>query len=201
MELPELKSHILELAKDKQRFIVGIAGPPASGKSTLAESLCQNINNSVVVPMDGFHLPNDVLEQRGMLERKGAHFTFDAEGFIQLVSQIRNTEKLVEVPEFDRSQDEVVFNKLTVSSENKIVIIEGNYLLLDEEPWSALKSMFDVSICISPQLEEIKRRLLMRWLDHGYSESDALRKVQSNDLPNAQYILEHSSTSDIMLNG
>lgn len=199
MQTQELKQHILELAKDKQRFIVGVAGPPASGKSTLAETLHESIENSVVVPMDGFHLPNDVLEQKGILHRKGAHFTFDAAGFVQLISSIKNVDNLVEVPEFDRSQDKVVFNGLTVSSDNKIVFVEGNYLLLNEAPWSALSPMFDLSVCISPQLDEIERRLLNRWLDHGYSEPDALKKVQANDLPNAEYILDNSTPADITI--
>lgn len=199
METQELQKHILELAKDKHRFIVAVAGPPASGKSTLAEVLCESIENSVVVPMDGFHLPNEVLEQKCVLDRKGAHFTFDAEGFVQLIRSIRNVEMHLDVPEFDRSQDKVVFNGLTVSSDNKIVFVEGNYLLLNEEPWSDLKPIFDLSICISPQLNEIEQRLLNRWLDHGYSESEAMRKIQSNDLLNAKHILNNSSVADIII--
>lgn len=199
MQVKDLKKQILEVAKDKQRIIVGVAGPPASGKSTLAETLCESIENSIVIPMDGFHLSNEILEQKGVLHRKGAHFTFDAEGFFLLVSSIRNEEQSLEVPEFDRSQDKVVFNNLTVSSDNKIVFVEGNYLLLNEEPWSALKPMFDLSIFISPRLDEIRQRLLNRWCDHGYSEVDALRKIQSNDLPNAEYVLNNSSASDIRI--
>lgn len=199
VQTQELNNHIRELAKDRPRFIVCVVGPPASGKSTLAETLCEGIENSIVVPMDGFHLPNDALEEKGLLHRKGAHFTFDAAGFVELVNLIRIAGSSVEVPEFDRSQDKVVNNGLVVSSDNKIVFVEGNYLLLNEEPWSALKPMFDLSICISPQLDEIEQRLLKRWLDHGYSEQDALKKVQANDLLNAEYILNHSSSADIII--
>lgn len=199
MEVKELRKHILALAKDNSRLIVGIAGPPASGKSTLAEALSKSIENSVVVPMDGYHFSNDILERMGKVHRKGAHFTFDAEGFVQLIRSIKTGESCVNVPEFDRSQDKVVFKGLTASPENKIVIVEGNYLLLNEEPWSTLRSLFDLSISISPKLDEIEQRLLSRWLDHGHSRADALGKIQKNDLPNAEYILNHSVHADIKI--
>lgn len=199
MQVQELKTHILKLAHNKQRFIVGIAGPPASGKSTLAEELHKSIENSVIVPMDGFHLDNETLNQKGMRHRKGAQFTFDAASFVQLINSVRDNIDAVDVPEFDRTQDKVVFNGLTVNFDNKIIIVEGNYLLLKEEPWSALKSMFDLSIFISPQLDEIEQRLLNRWLDQGYSQSDAYKKIQSNDLLNAEYILSNSNAADIII--
>lgn len=199
MQIIELTQQILELAKNKPRIIIGIAGPPASGKSTLADALSEHIDGSIVVPMDGFHLSNDVLVQQDILHRKGAHFTFDAQGFVQLVQALRNIENSLDIPEFDRSQDNVVFKGLNVNSDNRIILVEGNYLLLDEQPWSELKSLFDLSICISPELDEIRQRLLKRWLDHGYSEHDALRKVQSNDLLNAEYILKNSKAADISI--
>lgn len=200
MNIKDLVQQIESVAKGKHRTLVGIAGPPASGKSTLAKQISDHIDHSLLVPMDGFHLENSVLDKMGNRDRKGAPFTFDAEGFIAMITEIKTGSSIVNVPEFDRELDQVVYNGLQVNKTHNIIIIEGNYLFLDETPWRQLHPLFDFSILLSPDLNTIKSRLIQRWLEHGYSLDDAKRKAQQNDLPNAELILSKSLQANLALN-
>lgn len=200
MNIQDIILQIENLALSGQRILVGVAGPPASGKSTLAEQLSDKIDKSILVPMDGFHLDNTELDQMGTRDRKGAPFTFDADGFISMINKIKIGIEKVDVPEFDRSLDSVVFKGLSVDETHKIIIIEGNYLFLDEDPWRALHPLFDLTVFLSPELSIIKSRLIQRWLEHGYSQHDAEIKAQSNDLPNAELVLAKSLQTDLFLN-
>ncbi len=198
----ELAAQIIQIAHDKQRCIVAVAGPPASGKSTLAEALAQLINTrqgktiSAVVPMDGFHLDNATLDQRGLRQRKGAPETFDAAGFVALVSRLKTANKAVDIPLFDRTQDAVIPAAQTVSPSQQILLVEGNYLLLDSEPWSQLQGFFDFTIFINPGIDVLEQRLIQRWLNHGYDQASAKQRALSNDIPNARFVLEHSATAN-----
>ncbi|MEM7463710.1 MAG: hypothetical protein AAF362_13640, partial [Pseudomonadota bacterium] len=141
MNLGELADIIRGEAEGRDRLIVAIAGPPGSGKSTLAQKLHDAIeaNNpagtSVIVPMDGFHLDNETLDRLELRQRKGAPETFDAEGFLAMMREIKENKKTVPVPDFDRELDSTVDRGSKVDPENKIVLAEGNYLLLETEPW------------------------------------------------------------------
>ncbi|WEF22892.1 hypothetical protein [Paracoccus sp. S3-43] len=121
-----------------------MAGAPGSGKSTLAEALVARLDDAVLVPMDGFHLDDRVLSARGLLARKGAVETFDAEGFAVLVERLalRGTEVIF--PVFDRSREIAVAGAGVVAPHHRIVVIEGNYLLLDAAPWNRLR--FDLTV-------------------------------------------------------
>jgi len=194
---------ITEKALDKGRYIVAIAGPPASGKSTLAQKLREKIaviapeTNPICVAMDGFHLDNSVLKKMGLLARKGAPTTFDAKGFIDLINTIRTNKIDVQVPEFDRALDRVVEGKTKVTSENKIVIVEGNYVLVEEDPWSDLQPLFDLPIMLLPKTKTLEKRLIDRWLDNGHSPDAAKARAYSNDIPNAKYVLANSAYVDL----
>lgn len=199
MDIKNRAAEIIGAVADKSsRYLVAVAGPPASGKSTLAEKLVTKINAlagqelSVVVPMDGFHLDNTVLEQQGMLHRKGAPETFDGDGFVELVKHLANTDKDVAIPGFDRSLDAVVAGAQRVKAEQRILVLEGNYLLLDHQPWCSVHDLYDEMIFLSPGLKVLETRLIDRWLKHGLDESAARLRAESNDLPNARYVLGHS---------
>jgi len=179
---------INSLPATKSRRLIAVAGPPAGGKSTLAEQLAADLPDTAVVPMDGFHLDNDVLSARGLLARKGAPQTFDADSFVELVRALTEPVE-VTYPTFDRGRDCVVPDGGRVDASCKTVIVEGNYLLLDAAPWNKLRGLWDVSFFLDVPFDILRDRLLARWRDHGYSEQDALKKAEMNDLPNATLVM------------
>ncbi len=205
MNLTALASTIIEQARNSDRHIVAVAGPPASGKTTLAARLSKVISDRgetcAAVPMDGFHLDNPILKAKGLFERKGAPETFDAHGFINLVSRIRENKEPVYIPVFDRKQDLAIAGSALVDASCKFIVVEGNYLLLNSEPWNELAQFWDTTIFVNPGLSILEERLLDRWLQHGLDFSDAIDRARDNDIPNAKYVLENSVTkpTDIVL--
>ncbi|SHF22887.1 AAA domain-containing protein [Litoreibacter ascidiaceicola] len=196
---PEILALINGLSTTSGRRLIAVAGPPASGKSTLAEQLADILPDAAVVPMDGFHLDNEVLSERGLLGRKGAPQTFDALGFLDLVKALRAPVTL-SYPTFDRLRDCVVPDGGEVKADCKTVIVEGNYLLLDSAPWDQLHKLWDASIFLDVSPDVLRDRLLQRWRDHGYSEAQALTKAESNDLPNAQVVMQSAVNATYIVN-
>ncbi len=198
----QIADRIHEMRADRKRLIVAIAGAPGSGKSTLAKEIDRRLTSqkcsSCVVPMDGFHLDNSVLEARGLLTRKGAPKTFDAEGFVHLVARLRGGAEVV-YPVFDRSRDIAIAGCGVVEPGTQVVLVEGNYLLFDEAPWSGLASLWDLSVRLDVALPELRSRLIQRWLNHGLSRTAATRRAEANDIPNATAVTEHALPSDITL--
>ncbi|CAA6814850.1 MAG: Fructokinase (EC [uncultured Thiotrichaceae bacterium] len=192
-------------ASANKRYIVAIAGPPASGKSTLAEQLSLLINQqagqplSEVIPMDGFHYDNDWLDQHQLRPRKGAEQTFDSQGFVDKVKQLSLANKPVSIPLFDRDKDAVVPDARTIAPQQRILLIEGNYLLLNTKPWSTVHALYDYSILLNPGIGILEERLVQRWLQQGYDNEGARQRALSNDIPNAKFVLEHSGATDITL--
>lgn len=184
------------------RRLIAIAGPPGSGKSTtaahLADQLCAMGETAMVVPMDGFHLDNRLLDADGSRARKGAPHTFDVGGLIRLVAALQSDQAVV-YPVFDRSRDIAVAGAGRVPAEVRTVLVEGNYLLLRDAPWSALAPHWALSISLSPPRDVLHARLLQRWLDHGMSHAQAQARALSNDMPNADLILASSANADLTL--
>ncbi|MBD9649263.1 nucleoside triphosphate hydrolase [Ensifer sp. ENS09] len=203
MNVEPVANEILKRAAGAARFVVAIAGPPGAGKSTLAEALAETLvvggERAAVLPMDGFHMDNAVLEEKGLLPRKGSPETFDVRAFLSTVAAVRANDGEVLVPVFDRSREIAIASARIVAPETRIILVEGNYLLLDEAPWSGLEGAFDFSIFINPGVEELERRLLKRWYDHGYDEEAAKRKALGNDIPNAHRVVEHQRAADLVL--
>ena len=176
------------------RSLVAVAGPPAAGKSTFSVELASVLNahgpaEAVVVPMDGFHLDNMQLDRLGLMPRKGAANTFDFDGFRSLLERIRATrDRPIYFPIFDRAADQAVAGAGVVLPSTRIAVVEGNYLLLDEHPWSGLAPLFDVEIYLDVSLDCLERRLIRRWLDHGHDHEAAARRAHSNDFPNARHV-------------
>ena len=185
---------------DGTRRLLAVVGPPGAGKSTLAEVLCEAIKEagyrSEVVPMDGFHLDDRILEPQGLLPRKGSPQTFDAAGFLSLVQRLANQEA-VYAPVFDRTREISIAGAVYIPAELDWLIIEGNYLLLDQPIWRDLKPYWDFSVRLDVPMEELERRLIERWLNHGYSPEKAAEKAKSNDLINAVTISEQSLEADL----
>ncbi|WP_425348608.1 nucleoside triphosphate hydrolase [Pararhizobium arenae] len=198
-----IADRILEQAANACRFLVAIAGPPGAGKSTLADALDVELmgrgERSVVLPMDGFHMDNGLLEERGLLARKGAPETFDVRAFDDIVRAVRKGDEEVLVPVFDRSRELAIASARAIPVETRIILIEGNYLLLDEAPWSRLAGLFDLSIFVGPSVEVLEERLRARWVHYGLDETGIQWKLHGNDLPNGRRIIENSRPADISL--
>ncbi|WP_440657373.1 nucleoside triphosphate hydrolase [Ensifer adhaerens] len=203
MNVEPIANEILKRAAGAARFVVAIAGPPGAGKSTLAEALAETLvvggERAAVLPMDGFHMDNAVLEEKGLLPRKGSPETFDVRAFLSTVAAVRANDGEVLVPVFDRSREIAIASARIVAPETRIILVEGNYLLLDEAPWDRLEGAFDFSIFINPGVAELERRLLQRWFDHGYDEEAAKRKALGNDIPNAHRVVDHQRAADLVL--
>lgn len=184
-----------------QRFVIAIAGPPASGKSTLAEELCTAVAPTAgVLGMDAFHYDNQVLEERCDLARKGAPHTFDVDGYANALARLRSEpSRAIAVPEFDRDLELTRNAAHIVSSEQSIVITEGNYLLLDEEPWRALAPLFDLTVWLDVPLATIEERIIRRWTGQGLDMTQAAHRLASNDLPNAQLVQANSRAADVSI--
>ena len=196
--LETLARRIGAVAYTGKRRVVALAGPPASGKSTLAETLERNDSTMQVVPMDGFHLDNALLIERGLLSRKGAPETFDVAGFIHLIRRLK-TEDDVVFPRFDRSLDMSIAGAGIIRPETTTILVEGNYLMLDQPVWRDLRQIWDLSVGIDVSLQVLEQRLLQRWIDHGYTPQDAQAKAEGNDLPNAKLVLENTYPCDIII--
>lgn len=203
MNVAPVVDQILQRAAGAARFVVAIAGPPGAGKSTLSDTLAEALvaagEKAAVLPMDGFHMDNAVLEQKGLLARKGAPETFDVRSFLATIAAVRANDGEVLVPVFDRSRELAIASARVVPADTRIILAEGNYLLLDEAPWTQLDGAFDFSIFINPGIEELERRLLKRWHDHGYDEEAARRKAFGNDIPNAHRVVDHQRSADLVL--
>lgn len=203
-DVARLAGLIRDKAADGRRYMVAIAGAPASGKSTLAEELCKALvdrgDAAVIVPMDGFHFDDIVLNARGHRARKGAPFTFDVAGFEVLLKRIRSGEPDIAIPVFDRSMELSRAAAAIVESKARIILIEGNYLLLKQPPWDRLRNLFDLAIYLEVPKEELERRLVQRWLGHGFDLAYASNWIASNDMPNIVEVMTGSGPADLTVN-
>lgn len=202
--LPDLAEIVLASPRKGRRRIVALAGAPASGKSTLAEALADIIRNagcnSQVVPMDGFHLANQVLVEAGLLHRKGAPDTFDKRGFLNLVTRLHNEPEVL-FPTFDRDRDISVPDAGYLHQDTDTIIVEGNYLLYDAPVWRDLKAYWDLSVQLDIPGNVLRERLIARWLEHGLSQDQAETRAAENDLINARLIAEASLPADVNFSG
>jgi pantothenate kinase len=200
-----LAGRILSDAGHRNRFITAIAGPPGSGKSTLAEAVAEAINAetgvdcATVFPMDGYHFDDSILHARGDRPRKGAPHTFDVDGYRHTLKRLREPDGAdVAVPVFDRSLELSRGSARLITAQHRFIVSEGNYLLLDQAPWSELASMFDLTVAIVESEAELARRLHARWVHHGLKPDEITAKMEGNEMPNMRLVLNGSRKADVV---
>lgn len=201
--IDEIVGEVLNRAGNTRRFLIAIAGPPGAGKSTMADNVASALKakgeSASVLPMDGFHMDNAILIERGLLARKGIPETFDVRGFLDIVKAVRPADQEVLVPVFDRSRELAIASARPIDPQDRFIIIEGNYLLFTQGKWAELDGIFDYTIMLAPPMEVLEERLWDRWRGYKLTEEEASAKVYGNDLPNGRLILENRRPADITL--
>ncbi|QKV20594.1 nucleoside triphosphate hydrolase [Oricola thermophila] len=202
--MPELADLLIERAGEG-RIVVAVAGAPGSGKSTLAERLVGLVEAkapeaAAILPMDGYHYDDMLLERLGRRARKGAPDTFDVGGYAHMLKRLReNAEEAVAVPVFDRDIEIARAGARLIPRSARVIVTEGNYLLLRDDPWSALRSLFDVTVFLDVPEETLRERLEARWRGYRLSPERILEKLEENDLPNARLVMARSGEADFRI--
>lgn len=189
--LPAALERIERLLTSGERVILGLAGSPGAGKTTLSTTLVDHFgpDHAVAVPLDGYHLANAVLERRGLRQRKGAPETFDGAGYVALLRRLRaRDEDVVFAPEFRREIEEPVAGAIAVPREARLVITEGNYLLLQDGPWVGVLPLLDEAWSVEPDDGVRLERLIARHEAFGKSPDAARAWALGTDEANARLI-------------
>ena len=188
------------LGQTSARVIVGITGPPGTGKSTFASRLREIFGAAAaLLPMDGFHLSNCQLDRLGRRDRKGAPDTFDVDGYVAALIRVSAATDDVYVPDFERTLDESVAAGLVIPAGTRLVITEGNYLALAEGHWSLVRDEIERLYYLDGPAEVRRARLIARHVAGGRSPTDARRWVDLVDQPNADLIAGTESACDVTL--
>jgi len=189
------------LADQPGRAILGITGPPAVGKSTLAQALLAALApRAAYVPLDGFHLGHQVLVDMGRVARKGAPDTFDAAGYVALLRRLRDPrEDVIYAPRFVREIEDSIANAIPVPPTTELVITEGNYLLVPSGPWAEVGPLLD-EIWYLDLAEEVRlQRLTERHVAFGRSASEAQARATGSDQRNAVLIAATRQHADLVV--
>ena len=204
IELKKLQE-LIQQRSSQGRILVALAGPPGSGKSTLADELESALNQeqseqAMILPMDGFHYDDLYLMPAGLRPRKGAPQTFDVWGFYHILRRLRERqEEFVAVPGFDRDLEIARAGARLIPAKVPVILVEGNYLLLQQEPWSQLRLLFDVAVLLEVPEAVLGERLTARWQHYELPSEEIAAKVNENDLPNGRYVMAESGGEDYRL--
>ncbi len=182
-------------------LLVGIAGTPGAGKSTLAKRIASSLRErghaACFCPMDGFHMDSARLEARGLLEAKGRIDTFDAEGFAAAVARLRAGEAFW-WPVYSRKLHDTVKHGIRIEGGETVFVVEGNYLLTDREPWLQIAAAMDLRVYLDERDDVLRKRLLLRHERGGRSRQAAMDWVETVDMPNARAVREGMQRADIL---
>jgi pantothenate kinase len=208
-----LVQEAVALAREPGRRILGIAGPPGGGKSTLALAVVAHVTATLGtdaarnVPMDGYHLADVELRRLGLLDRKGIPASFDAAGYVALLRRLREQgSDTVYAPAFDRMIEQPVAGSIPVPPETALIVTEGNYVLLDSGPWAGVRALLDRSWFTGPKpgtpADDLRNaRLLARHIEFGKTPEQALAWMATVDTPNALLVDATRSRADVVVDG
>lgn len=210
----------------KPRYLVAIAGIPGSGKTTTAQAVVQQLNkdpsiHAALLSMDGFHLPRSALDQLPNAKeahiRRGAPWTFDVPRFVTFMHNLRHwsdktplakpssgpwsPKETIQAPAFDHEAKDPVENGICITPDSNIIIVEGNYLLLDEPGWRDLAHLVDYRVFVDTDLQEARERTAKRHVLAGIEKTleDGYRRVDSNDYLNGVSIREKLIGPDLVV--
>lgn len=200
MDLNTVIARVLDTPARETRKMIAVVGAPGAGKSTISAPLMAGLAKAgaraAVIPMDGYHLDDRILGPRGDLPRKGAPQTYDVGGFRAMIDRVARGDT-VYIPVFDRSREIAIAGAEEIGADIDTVVVEGNYLLLQDGDWAGIKDRWDISLFLDVPEEVLERRLMARWRDLGMSEDQARTKVAGNDLINMRTVLDRSAPADI----
>jgi len=202
----EIAQRALVMASEKgRRVLIGIAGGPGTGKSTLAEQAIGILNRQVdgaaaVVPMDGFHMLQAKLERHDLAALKGAPQTFEAEAFVNLLERLKTAGGSVPVPAYSRRIEDVVPNAFEIDGNVPILMVEGNYLLLDQPHWDKILPLLDLSFFIDVPADVVRKRLKERHARHGlFSQERNKRHIEEVDMVNYETVRASGTRADVSI--
>lgn len=186
------------------RAILGITGAPGAGKSTYAAGLVERLRTggvtAALVPMDGFHLAYDVLVESGDVAVKGAPHTFDGAGFVALLRRLReDADEVVWAPRFDRNLEDPIAGSIPVGPEVSLVVTEGNYLLLEADPWSGVRDLLDECWFVDTPDDLRRTWLTDRHRSHGRPDEDAWARTLGSDEANARVVAATRARADVLV--
>lgn len=200
-EKQTLKDVIVSAVEEPRRVIIGVAGIPGAGKTTFAKRLVSEINEAMsgaasYVPMDGFHLSNDILVESGTHTRKGAPDTFDIAGYANALRRIRSCEDTVYVPGYSRVMHDPIAAQHEVDPTAAVVVTEGSYLLLDDENWQDVSSEIDYCVWVDCDETVARMRLAAKQVQMGATHEGARKWVNEVDGSNIETALATRSAAD-----
>jgi len=188
-----------------RRVAIGLAGGPGVGKSTLAADLVAALNetdpgSAALVPMDGFHMKHAKLETMSQTDFKGAPHTFEGEAFVAFLGRLKAATGPMSGPGYSRKIEDTVEDAFTVAAEVKVLVVEGNYLLLGDEPWAGVKPLLDFSAFITVPRDLVRARLMNRHAAEGlFTEERNRAHIERNDLPNYDLVMRSQDRADVVI--
>jgi pantothenate kinase len=204
-DLAALMTRLETRPDPKARLILAIAGAPGSGKSTLAADIAARLNaespgTAEVLPMDGYHYDDLYLVPAGLRPRKGAQQTYDVGGLYHTLLRLRaRDEAEVAVPVFDRAIEIARAGARLIPASVPVIVVEGNWLLLAEAPWTRLHPTYDLTAMIEVPEAVLRQRLRARWEGFGLTEAEIIAKLEDNDVPNGRLVRDGSIPAEFRI--
>lgn len=200
-----LADHARSLTAGAGRVALGLAGGPGTGKSTLAAELVAALNAgtpklAALVPMDGFHMRQAKLEALGTVADKGAPHTFEGAAFAEFLAELKSATGPLRGPGYSRAIEDVVEDAFTVPGAARLLVVEGNYLLLPDPPWDRVRPLLDSAVFLAVPRETVRARLLKRHAEHGlFSEERNRVHIDRVDLANYDLVAASRRHADIAI--